>query len=1159
MRLFLALSLRAALWGQGERGAFHGTVTDSTGSVVPGTVITAQNTRTNVEARATTTDAGVYRMPYLAAGTYRISARKPGFRTAVRDNVVLSVAQTLTVDFTLRLGALTELVTVPTPAPLLESSTSEVGRYVSRTEFNTWPVPVADGHRQIQQFIFAALPGSVGDTFQGSINGGQWYSHEILIEGVALGRMDFQGGSNNEFSPSAESVAEFKLQTGVIGAQYGGGQTAVANFALRSGGNQVHGDVFTYVQNDALRANSFGNNALGRERPPFKLFNWGYGAGGPVYLPKLYDGRNQTFWHVTLEKTRQRDFGTNGLGTVPTLEFKQGDFSRLLDPNFTGRADSGAVLGTDAAGRSIRYGQIYDPASTRALPNGGAIRDPFPGNVLPRSRWDPVARKILELAPITDPIRDSMLNNVSALTTCCPVFDESILGAKVDHVFGPRHRLAAYYNHQHRLRNSSPPGRWGLPPESPTGVYQLQETPSRLVRVAGDWTIHPALLNHFAAGYNRFGNLNQSVYADQGWPAQIGLQHLPGTHFPVLTFGGAAYQGGGIGAGGRLGSAAAGGSVNGSTILTDDVTFLHGAHNFKAGVEHRRYYFNDRGRSNDSGTFNFQPTQTALPGYADSTGHAFASFLLGAVNQTNRTVAASYFGYRSRETAVYFLDDWKVNRKLTLNLGVRWEMIGPLNEVAGRMSALDPNLANPAAANRPGALVFAGNLGRKSFMNPYRGMIQPRAGFAYAATPSLVVRGGYSLSSTPPILDGLSLPDRYGYNGSINLNPANTALRFPQDPVLYLSDPYPSFRGSLPNLDITQANGLAVTYVAPDANRPPYVQNYSLGIQYQPSASFTAEISYLGAKGTRLRARGMDPLNQLPAAVLQFGDRLIEPLSRTPLVAPVPYPGFNGTLAQALRTFPQYLGVSQLCAPFGASNYDSLQVSVTRRYSNGLAVLAAYTFSKALAIEDSAVEAFGIQDVYNPRLDRSVTAYNIPHFLKLSWIYDLPTGRGKILGGWSLTGNHQYRSGAPLAPVTSSLRTDAMFNGTLRPDLLTGVPLVIYDGGPVAFGTGTPYLNPAAFAQVPHTGNNVPLRLGTAPRYLPDVRGFHRFGEDFGVMKKVPIREGYVLEIRADFFNAFNRAGRGDPVMDVTSPLFGKVTGAQRGPRSIQLEGRFRF
>ena len=797
IRLALFVVSVIGLWAQGERGAFNGVVTDASGSVVPGAVVKATEVTTNVETSAVTTDSGVYRLPYVPSGTYQISVSKAGFQTVIRDNIVLHVAQTLTVDFALQLGAVSEQVLVKGDAPLLESSSAEIGRYVSKKEFDTWPILVGDGQRQIQEFIFDSLPGTVGSTFQGSINGGQFYSHEILIEGLPLGRFDLQGGSNNEFSPSAEAVSEFKLQTGAIGAQYNGGQTSVANFAIKSGTNEIHGSAFTYFQNDALNANSFSNNATGRVRPPYKLFNWGYGVGGPVYIPKVYDGRNKSFWFTDFEEDRVRDFRSTSFTTLPIPAFKQGNFSRLLDPTFTGRPQSGTTIGTDALGHPVVYGAIYDPLTTRDA-GGAVVRDIFPGNIIPQSRFDPVSAKILQLAPITDPIVDRMLLNYPALASCCPVFDEHIVGVKGDQILNSKHRLSAYFNYTFRQRNNSPGGRWGNPPGTPTDVYQLQYTPGRLVRIAEDWTITPSILNHVAVGYNRFGNLNQSVYVDQGWPQKIGLQNVAPTTFPALTFGGPTYQGGGIGAGGRLGSTNAGGSYNGSTIVGDDLTIIRGSHSFKVGFELRKYYYNTQGKSG-SGTFAFNPLQTQLPGFADSTGHAFASFLLGEVASTSRGIVAANFGHRVSQPGFYLMDDWKISKKLALNLGLRWEIIGPLYEVAGRMSNLDPFLPNPAAGNRPGALVFADQLGKNTFQNRYWKQIDPRFGFAYAASPKLVIRGGYALLNTPPISNGFGFPGTLGYNGSISLSTANTPLQFPADPVFILSGRYPDFTGTLPN------------------------------------------------------------------------------------------------------------------------------------------------------------------------------------------------------------------------------------------------------------------------------------------------------------------------------------------------------------------------
>jgi carboxypeptidase family protein len=1178
----ILLSLIASpAFAQGERGSFNGIVTDSTGAVIPNAEVVATNKETNVETRATTTDSGVYRLPYLPVGLYKISVRASGFQTAVADDVTLRVAQTLTVDIKLQAGQVSDTVTVSASTPLIESSTAEIGRYVSKQEFDTWPVAVGDGQRQIQTFIFSSLPGSVGDTFQGSINGGQYYSHEILIEGIPLGRFDLQGGSNNEFSPSADAVSEFKLQTGTMGAQYGGGQTSVANFAIKSGTNELHGTGFTYVQNDVLRANSFTNKSFGRDadgnevrpRSPYKLLNYGYGLGGPVYLPKKlfgplgYDGRNKTFFFTNMEVTRVRDFVSTDLTTLPTLDYKRGDFSKLFDPAFTGNPLSGTRVGTDALGRPVIFGQIYDPGTARQI-GGKTVLDPFQGNIIPQSQWSSVSRNILSLAPITDPINGRMQLNYPAISTCCPVFDERIYAVKVDHQFSEKHRLSTYYNQTYRLRNNSPGGRWGAPPNTPTGVYQLQYTPGRMVRIAYDWTISSSLINHAAIGYNRFGNVNESVYVDQDWPKTIGLQNVAQTHFPGLVFQGTAYQGGGIGAGGRLGSSSRGGSYNGSTILMDDLTIVRGSHNFKTGFELRKYYYNIRNKSG-SGDFNFNPVQTGLPGFAESTGHSFASFLLGAVNDASRGIAVANFGYRVAQPGFYFMDDWKITQKLTLNLGMRWEIIGGFNEVAGRESGIDLNKPNPGAGNRPGALVFTDEMGRKSFQDTYFYMLSPRLGFAYAVNKKLVVRGGYGINNTPFVAN-FSTPGTFGFNGSIAVNSATIQLPYPQAPAIYLQNPFPSFSGTLPNRNPALANNQGIGYIAPDSNRVGYAQNYNLGFQYLLPASLVLEASYIGNKGTRLDSNGLDNMNQLPLNALKYGDRLIENLSDNPGLVPLPYPGFTGTVAQALRPYPQYGNIGQIFANFGTSNYNSLQLQVTRHLTRGLAIMGAYTWSKAIFVgTDSAIDAAGSQDVNQRNLERTITSFSMPHIFKLTWVLDLPVGKGRkwnpgkvlgaVIGGWTLTGIHNYRSGDPLSISAGGPRT-VLFNGAIRPDWITGVPVILNSDADVKTdGSGSLYLNPAAFAKVPVTGNNVPLRLGTAPPRLPGIFGPGVYSENFGVRKSFAFTEGAHLEFRADMFNAFNRAGRGNPVTDVSNAQFGKIRGARFGPRNIQFEARIVF
>lgn len=1158
------------LFAQGERGTFNGSVTDSTGALIPNASVRATNLGTNIETSTTTTDAGVYRLPYLPPGAYKFTVSAPGFKTLVRDNVTLAVAQTLTVDFTLEVGQASEQVTVTAETPALETGTAEIGSYVSHKEFDTWPITVGDGRRQIQQFIFTSLPGTVGGTFQGSINGGQYYSHEILIDGMPLGRMDLQGGSNNEFSPSAEAVSEFKLQTGTVGAQYSGGQTAVANFVTKSGTNELHGSAYYYVQNDALRANGFDNNAAGLKRQPFKQHNYGFSAGGPVLIPKVYDGRNKTFWFGTWERTEQKNFSSTSFSTLPIPEFKRGDFSQLLNPAFTGNSRSGTTIGTDALERPIVFGQIYDPTTARQV-GSTWVRDPFPGNIIPNSRISTVARNILQQAPITDPIFNTMLRNIPALGACCPIFDEKMFTTKGDHIFNEAHRISLTFNRNLRARFNSAGGRWGIPPGTPTSVYTFQETPGVLGRFAYDWTLTPSWLNHFAIGYNRFGNLNQSPFVDQGWPQKIGMQNLPGTHFPRLNFSGQPYQGGGVGSSNGFGSAGAGGSYNGSTIFADDMTIVRGKHNFRVGFEHRRYYFNTRGRGNDSGTFNFAPNQTALPGFNNETGHSFASFLTGSSSGASRNVIASFFGRRWRNAGFYVQDDWKATRKLTLNLGFRWEIIGGLKEVAGRMAQFNPGKPNPGAGGRPGALDFADELGVTTFMDTNWKQLSPKFGFAYQVNNWMVMRGGYGINNMPPINNGFGGPSTIGYNGSISLSAANTSLRFAEEPLFNLDQPFPSFAAVLPNRNPALANGQDTTYIGPNHNKLSYTQNWNFGLQFALPAHTVLEVNYIANKGTNLSIPGFDDLNALPLSFLSVGDNLTRPWTPASGV-PAPFPGFGGSVVQALRPYPQYTAISQPYPFFGNSNYHSGQVQLTRHFRGGFSYLAAYTWSKAIGYgSDSAIDGFTPVDRFNRKLDRTIAAYHIPHFFKGTWIFELPIGPDKLIplhgilntmfGGWQLTGIHQIRSGDALS-ISAGLGASPL--GAVYPDLVQGAPIVLNSDAPISFrgfAGGVPYLNRAAFANPPvfPGGQNVIQRPGTLGPVLPNIRGPLVRTEDLGLQKNFRFAEKASFELRGTFLNAFNRHGRGNPITSLSDPNFGQITGARFGGRNVELAARITF
>jgi hypothetical protein len=1160
----LVILLASTLFGQGSLGTMTGTVLDATGAGVPGAIVTAVNAATGVESRTTTTSTGAYTLPYLPPGTYRITVTALGFRTAAAENITLRVAQTQTVDVRMELGQVAEQVTVTAEAPLLESGSAEIGRYITTEEYKSWPIIVSDGQRQIQQFIFSSLPGTSGDTFQGSINGGQQYSHEILVEGIPLGRSDLSGGNNNEFSPSAEAISEFKLHTGAIGAQYNGGQTAIANFAIKSGTNNLHGSAFYYGQNEALRAFTLAENARGiTKKAPSRQHNYGYSLGGPVYIPKIYNGRNRTFFFTNYENTDRTSLTISGLNnTLPVADFRRGDFSRLFNPAFTNNPNSGSVIGNDALGRPIRFGQIYDPSTTTRAPDGSIVREPFAGNIIPQVRFSPVARNIMDQVGIVLPDQDTMVRNTLQIPTS-PFFSLYIFMVKGDHHVTDKHRVSGLYNHSYRRRNNNGGQRYLPIPGPATQSWQDQYTPGRLVRLSMDSTLTARLLNRIAGGYNRFLNQNVTAFLGQDWASKIGIQNTSPTHFPVMDWGGTEWQGGTLA---RLGSGNRNINVNGSWVLQDDVTLVASAHSFRFGYEYRKYFYNDRNFPS-SGTFNFRPNSTWLPGFTTQTGHAFASFLLGAANAASRDVITLFPGHRQVSHGFYASDDWKITPRLTANLGLRWEVIMPLYEVTDRMSMVDVNVPNPGAGGRPGALIFADR-----FQDINWKQIGPRLGIAYRATDRMVLRAGYAITSVPPTANDWGYGGfTFGFNGSVPVNAGTSATGFVDDPAMYVHQRFADFQGPLPNTDPALGNFTDRQTTGRDSTRLGYTQNWNFTIQHELPARMALELAYIGNKGTRLWADGFANLNQNPVSVLALGDVLRQPITAAPQYRP--YANFpnNRTVAQALRPFPQYTSLEERFPYFGNSIYNSLQVTATRHLTSGFGLLAAYTFSKAIGYENSNGPEGGLrpQDIYNRALERSILSFSTPHDLKVTWVWETPIGKGRrvdlgflnyVLGGWKLSGIHRYRTGDPIS-VSQSGIDNVLFSGSIRPDLLLGFDQQRLTGAPdqVDFFTPTPYLNPAAFAPSPRTGSGVPLRLGTAPRVLPQLRGPHVASEDFRGSKMFPFfGEKLRFEVAAVATNGFNRTGRSIVTTDITSPNFGKLS-ATGGGRAFQLEGRLEW
>ena len=1154
----LALGTISA-WGQGAVSTLNGTVLDAAGAVVPGAAVVAINNDTKVENKTTSTSAGAYTIPYLPQGTYTIRVTMSGFRQATAENVILRGAQTLTVNISLEIGQVSEKVTVSDTPPLLEAGTAEMGSYINQDEFKAWPIVTGDGQRQIQEFIFDSLPGTTGGTFQGSINGGQQYSHEILIDGIALGRADLSGGNNNEMSPSLDAIGDFKLQTGAVGAEYNGGQTAVANFSLKSGTNGLHGAAFEYLQNEAFNAANLSTTTSGGKKGRYRNNNYGFSLGGPLLIPKIYDGRNKTFWFTNFEHDHVNQLDFNGFTTLSPTAYRNGDFSQMLDPTWSGKSQAGTSVGTDALGRPVVFGAIYDPHTTRNTANG-VVRDPFPGNKIPTSSFDPVATNILKVG-LADPTYSSMIRNIAQLSSGQPFFNESIYLFKIDQIINDKHRVSFSFNHGDRQRNNIGGGR-NLPvPGLPTSGWQDQHTPSQMGRFSVTSTITPSLINNFALGYNRFLNANGAPLAtvNQNWADKIGIKNTSATVFPLFTFGGADYQGGTIN---KIAVGGYGAGANGSEVLKDDATKIWGKHTFHFGYQYTQYFYNEQNYS-DSGSFAFRPVETSLPGYSTQTGNAFASFLLGAAHSASHSIAGLSDGFRGPYHASWFSDDIKLTPRLTMNLGMRWEVITPFYERTNRMSYIDLSQADPAADGRPGLLVFK-NRPTKTFW----GELGPRFGLAYQANSKMVVRLGYAMMNTPPITNNWGYGGfTTGYNASISVAAGSSPTGFAQDPAMYLSQPFKSLGYALPVTDPASGHFNASQTVAPDANRPGYMQNWNLSVQYLLPKSMIVEVAYVGNKGTRMW--GFGQLNQVPAKNLSLGDTLLDPVSAHPQYKP--YSGFptDQSVAQAMLPYPQYYGVNDFYAYNSGSNYNSLQMTVTKHLTNGFGYLAAYTWSKTMGYQDN-LGAMGYgtpQDYFNRKLERSVATFNFPQTFKLTWSYDLPIGKGKkfdfhmanfALGGWQLAGLHNYSTGSPIAVYSSGLNTPAGF-GNIRPDVLNGK--VTLGGIPSHTDWSVPvqWMDPAAFANVPTTGNGVPTRVGTAPRNLDYLYGPKNLNETFRMSKAFPIvKESIKFKLGMTLTNPFKRTQPYVTDTTVGDSGFGQLLNGGAG-RTMQLDARIDF
>ncbi|MDQ6760328.1 MAG: carboxypeptidase regulatory-like domain-containing protein, partial [Acidobacteriota bacterium] len=1116
--LICVLSLIAALPGPAQTvlGTMTGHVLDPSGAAIAGAAVTATNTGTNLTFHTTTNENGNYVLQQLPVGVYDLSVETAGFRRYNRRAIELNVAQTLTLDVNLEVGQVEQAVEVSALVTTLQTSTSDLGTTIQRNKLVDLPLFVGGNVRNLEQFIFLA-PGVTGDTTNTQISGSPSRAKEVLVDGIASTGVESGGVIPGSGRPSVETIGEFRLIRGNFNAEYGRTGGGVELFTTRSGTNQLHGSLFDYLRNDKFDARGF----FQATRPINRQNEFGAVVGGPVFIPKLYNGHNKTFFFFVYSGFRYRQGAPNSLQSIIPLDYRTGDFSRFS-------------------------GIIYDPETTQSTPTG-IVRKPFEGNRIPDNRISPISKKILSVLPT--PTNNGLFNNFTSVGRGAT--NSNQYNIKMDHAFNDRNRLSGYY-YQDALDALDPeliPG--------PATPARANGSRNFWARVSHDFVVSPTVLNHVTLGFTRFKTTIANYSVDQNWPAQLGLTGVnngPNNSFPCLDFVSSGYA--------HLGDSNCNSrtlQTNNSFQINEAFSVIRGAHSLKFGADLRFMETNGIDIYQANGVFAFNALETGQPGVPNS-GNAIASFLLGAVDSGTLRDFAYYPRNRYKYAAFYAQDDWKATRKLTLNYGLRWDIFFPRSEKNNNLSTFDPTIPNAAAGGRLGALAFLGDgpgrNGRTSFADTYFKAFGPRLGLAYQLNDKTVLRSGYGIyyalgNANAGLRDSLS--DSSGFSA----NPTFASTDAGVTPGFNWNNGFPQNYVRPPVISPTAANGAILRPILRSDGRPPYFQNWSGTVERELLPRTNLEVTYLGTKGTRLGS-GLVRLNELDPSYLSLGTLLTRPFNSPQAIAAgivSPYPGFTGSVAQALRPYPQYLDLLNRSNPSGSSTYHALQTQFSIRALAGLDVQMAYTYSKL--ISDADVLAGGGpagQTTYNRRLEKAIATTDVPHIFGLSYSYDLPFGKGRrwintrgfadaVLGGWVLTGIHQYSTGVPI--VLTANNTLPLFTGVLRPDVVSGVArrTDVENFDP----NRDRWINPAAF-KVPAT-----LQFGTAARSYTDLRNPSYRNENFGLLKKFHVSERMTLTARAEAFNALNHVVFGAPQSNVSNGQFGRITSQANTPRQGQV------
>jgi hypothetical protein len=1102
--LLLTLATAAASLAQTTLGTLTGRVTDPTDAAIVSAKVRATHTGTRLEFATTTTESGNFVLQQLPVGDYELTIEAPGFRKVIRKGLTINVAQTLNVDTRLEVGTVEQSVEVTGEVPSLQTATSDLGTVINRNKLMDLPLFVGGNVRNLEQFIFLA-PGVTGDTVNTQISGSPSRAKEVLLDGVASTGIESGGVIAGNARPSVETIGEFKLVRANFNAEYGRTGGGVQIFTTRSGTNQFHGSVFDYLRNDKLDARGF----FQRTRQVNRQNEFGATLGGPIV-------KNKTFFYFVYGGYRFRQGSPNTLQSLIPLDFRQGNFSRVAP--------------------------IYDPATNRSTASG-IVRDQFPNNQIPVSRFSSVSRNILPVLPTPD--NNSLFNNF--LSTGRARTDSNQYNIKLDHAFSDKNRISGYYyNDLNEIFDAE------LVP-GPTSPNRQTASRNNWIRLSHDYVVSPTMLNHITLGYTRTAVRIASYSLNQDWPTKLGLTGVnrgPDNTFPCIEFIASGYS--------RLGDQ----NCNSRTLQANNAfqfgesfSWVRGSHSLKFGFDYRWMETNGIDPWRTMGWFQFNALETALPGVAN-TGNAIASFLIGNVNRGQLQVFSYFPRNRYQYFAGYAQDDWKVSRKLTLNYGLRYDIFLPRYEARNNLSTFDLNLPNPAAGFRPGAMVFLGDgpgrNGQRRLADTYFKAFGPRFGLAYALTGKTVLRAGYGIYYAQGNANA-GLRDSLQSSVGFVAQPVFQSLDAGVTPGFNWDSGFPQNFPQPPFISPSAGNGADVRMILRGDGAPPYFQNWSFTIERELTSRINLEVAYLGTKGTRL-GNGLVHWNELNPSLLSLGSLLTRPFNSPEAVAAgvvSPFQGFTGSVAQALRPYPHMQSVWNRSNPAGSSTYHALQSQLQVRSWRGLDVQMAYTWAKT--ISDSDILAGGGpagQTTYNRRLEKAIATTDVPHIFALSYSYQIPSFKTlrSVLGGWTFTGIHQYSVGTPITLTANN--TLPLFNATLRPNAIGTDRRVSVDNFDPARDL---WINRAAFAAP------APFSFGSSARAYTDLRNPNFLNENFGLIKRLKVFERISVQFRAELFNAFNRTVFAAPQANVSNAQFGRIAGQQNTPRQGQLALRVEF